>query len=92
MNFDTRDARDTERRGNINCKRYDLVSKKIDTDCRQLDSKLCDLIYLLVALIFCHVWRSILLRRRITRVAISDDGETCLITLVSAHTNIPTYS
>ena len=48
-----------ERRGNINCKKYDLVNKQIDTDCRQRDSKLCDLIYLLVALIFCHIWCSI---------------------------------
>ena len=48
-----------ERRGTINCKKYDLVNKQIDTDCRQRDSKLCDLIYLLVALIFCHIWRSI---------------------------------
>ena len=49
-----------ERRGNINCKKYDLVNKQIDTDCRQLDCKLCDLIYLLVALIFCHIRRSIM--------------------------------
>ena len=48
-----------EGRGNFNCKKYDLVTKQIDADCRQLDSKLCDLIYLLVALIFCHIWRSI---------------------------------
>ena len=25
------------RRGNISCKKYDLVNKQIDTDCRQLD-------------------------------------------------------
>ena len=35
------------------------MNKKIDADCKQLDSKLCDLIYLLVALVFCHIWRSI---------------------------------
>ena len=44
-----------ERRGNINCKKHDLVNKQIDTDCRQLDSNLSDLIYLLVALIFCDI-------------------------------------
>ena len=43
-----------ERSGNINCKKHDLVNKQIDTDGRQLDSKLCDLIYLLVALILSH--------------------------------------
>ena len=48
-----------ERRGDIDCKKYDLVNKQIDTDRRQLDCKLCDLIYLLVALIFCHIRRSI---------------------------------
>ena len=48
-----------ERRDNINCKKYDLVNKQIDTDCKQLNSKLCDLIYLLVAMIFCHIWRGV---------------------------------
>ena len=48
-----------ERRGDINCKKHELVNKQIDTDCRQLDCKLCDLINLLVALIFCHIRRSI---------------------------------
>ena len=48
-----------ERRGNLNCKRYAFVNKQIDTDCRQLNWKLCDLIYLLVASIFCHIRRSI---------------------------------
>ena len=38
--------------GDINCKKHDLVNKQIDTDCRQLDCKLCDLIFLLAALIF----------------------------------------
>ena len=45
---------------NINCKRNDLVNKQIDTDCNQLDSKLCDLISLLVAFIFCHIRRTII--------------------------------
>ena len=43
----------------INCKKYDLVNKQIDTDCAQRDSKLCALIHLLAALAFCHIWRSI---------------------------------
>ena len=43
-----------ERSGNINCTKHDLVNKQIDTDGRQLDSKLCDLIYLLVSLILSH--------------------------------------
>ena len=43
----------------INCKKYDLVNKQIDSDCAQRDSKLCALIHLLVALAFCHIWRSI---------------------------------
>ena len=47
-----------ERRGNINCKKYDLVNKQIDTESKQLDLKLCDFIYLLDALIFCHIWRA----------------------------------
>ena len=42
------------------CKKYDLVNKEIDTDSRQVDRKLFDLIHLLVALIFCHIRRSIL--------------------------------
>ena len=32
-----------ERKGDINYNKYDLVNKHIDTDCRQLDCKLCDL-------------------------------------------------
>ena len=42
--------------------KHDLVNKQIDADCncKQLDSKLCDLIYLLVALIFCHIRRTII--------------------------------
>ena len=55
-----------ERRGNINCKKHDLVNKQIDSDCRQLYSKLCDLIYLLVALIFCYIPRSITLSPGLT--------------------------
>ena len=35
----------------INCKKYDLANKQIGTDGRHLDSKFCDLIYLLAALI-----------------------------------------
>ena len=45
--------------GNINCKKHDLVNKQIDTDCKQFDGKLRDLIYLLVALIFCYICRSL---------------------------------
>ena len=30
---------------NINCKKHDLVNKQIDRDCKQFDSKFCDLIY-----------------------------------------------
>ena len=41
------------------CKKCDLVNKEIDTDSRQVDRKLFDLIHLLVALIFCHIRRSI---------------------------------
>jgi len=37
-----------------------LVNKQIDTDSGQLDWKLCDLIYWLVALIFYHIRRSTL--------------------------------
>ena len=37
---------------------HDLVNNQIDADCKQLDSKLCDLIYSLVALIFCYIPRS----------------------------------
>ena len=48
-----------ERRGNINCKKHDLVNKQINTDCRQLDWTLFDSTYLLVALIFCQNRRSI---------------------------------
>ena len=44
-----------ERRVDVQCKKYDLVSKQIDTYYRQLNCKLCDLIYLLVALIFCLI-------------------------------------
>ena len=36
------------------------MNKEIDTDSRQLDRKLFDLIPLLVDLIFCHIRRSIL--------------------------------
>ena len=39
------------KRVNIKCKGFDLVNKRTDTDCRPLASKLCDLIYLLAALI-----------------------------------------
>ena len=35
------------------------VNKQIDTDCKQFDGKLRDLIYLLVALIFCYICRSL---------------------------------
>ena len=38
------------------------MNKEIDTDSRQLDRKLFDLIRLLVALIFCHIRRSIVSR------------------------------
>ena len=44
------------------CKKYDLVNKEIDTDSRQHDQKLIDLIHLLVVLIFCHIRRSIALQ------------------------------
>ena len=35
------------------------MNKEIGTDSRQLDRKLFDLIHLLVALLFCHIRRSI---------------------------------
>ena len=67
LELDIRDARDTDT-DFISCtieevisisRKYDLVNKQIDTGSRQLDWKLCDLIYLLVALIFCHFRRTI---------------------------------
>ena len=65
IELDIRGARDTDievmncpREELIYCKKYDLVNKQIDTDCRQLDCKLCDSIYLLVTLIFCHICRN----------------------------------
>ena len=49
IELDIRGARNTElyeKRGNINHRRYDLVKKQNDSDNRQPDSKLCDLIYI----------------------------------------------
>lgn len=40
-------------------KKNDSVNKQIDTNYKQLHSKECDLIHQLVALIFCHIRRSI---------------------------------
>ena len=58
IQLDIRGTRDTDiefhelydRRGNINCKKYDLVNKEIDTNSRQLDRKLFYLIHLISGL------------------------------------------
>ena len=66
----------------IQCKKHNLANKQIDTDCGQLNGKLCDLIYLLVALIFCHIWRSITTRKSHLSTCRCDKSGTVLSRII----------